>query len=148
LELYSARLKQRDPWGAGVTLVEQSSFQPLSVPPRFPRNGDSPKHRAFSEVVKVNVCGSRGSQVLIEVPATAFAFREPGEVHLRRRCVLNHCMETDQGSIGMSIRGVVEREWRNLSSILSAKSLGEIANDRHLPVGWNRACKRQWRSGT
>jgi len=61
-------------WVAGVTLVEQSSFQSFSMPLRLPGNGDSPKYRAFTEVVKINIDGSGGSQVLIKIPATASTF--------------------------------------------------------------------------
>jgi len=95
-------------------LVEQSPFQPLSVPLRFPWNGDGPEYRAFLEVVEIDIGGSGSTEVLIEVPATTSTFREPGEVHLRRRNVLNHRMETDQGSIGVSIWRVAERYWRDL----------------------------------
>ena len=134
------------PQGAGATLVERSSFQPFSVPSGLPRNGDSPKYRAFPEVAKINIDGGRGSQVLMEVPATAPASWEPGEVHLRRWDILNHCMKTDQGSVGVNIRRVVERERRDLSS--NPESLWAVARNGDSPVGLNPACERQWRSGT
>lgn len=97
-------------------MVEQSSFQLLSVPARFPRNSDSPKYRAFPEVVRINIGGSGGSQVLIQAPAAAPILREPREIHLRRRDVLNHCMEADQRAIVVSIRRIVEGEWWDLLS--------------------------------
>ena len=89
-------------------MVEESSLQSLSMPVRFPRDGDSPKYSAFPEIGKINIGRSRGSQVLIEVPATAPTLREPGEVHLRRRDILNHCMEANQRSVGVRVRRVVE----------------------------------------
>jgi hypothetical protein len=86
-------------------LVGRSSFQLLNVPVRFSGDGDDPKHSAFPEVTKINIGRSGGSYVLIEVPATAPTLREPGEIHLRRMDILNHCMEADQRSVGV-------RTWR------------------------------------
>ena len=117
------------PHGSGVTLVERSSFQPFSVPLGLPRNGDSPKYRAFPEVAKIDIDGGRGNQVLMEVPATAPASWEPGEVHLRGWDILNHCMETDQGSVGVNIRRVAERERRDLSS--NPESLWAVTRNGH-----------------
>ena len=114
---------------ASVTLFEQSSFQSLGVPARFPGDGNSPIYRAFPEVVKINISGSGGSEVLIEIPATASTFRESGEVHLRGRDVLDRCMEANQGSVGVNIRRIVEREWWDL---LSKPELpGTIAYNGH-----------------
>jgi len=99
------------------------------VPPGLSRNGDSPEYRAFPEVAKINIDGGRGGQVLMEVPATAPASWETGEVHLRRWDILNHCMETDQGSVGVNIRRVVGREWRDLSS--NPESQWAVARNEH-----------------
>ena len=86
------------------------------MPLGLPRNSDSPKYRALPEVVNINIDGGRGNQVLMEVPTTTPASWETGEVHLWRWDVLNHCMETDQGSVGVNIWRVAEREGRDLSS--------------------------------
>lgn len=94
--------------------VAQISFLSLGAPLRLPRNSDSPKYRTFPEVMNVHIGWSWGSQVFIDAPAATSAPREPGEVHLRRRDILDHCTETDQGPIGMDIWRIVEREWWNL----------------------------------
>lgn len=86
-----------------VTFVEQSPFQLLSVPPRFPRKGDGPKYKTFPEITKVDVDRIRGSQVFIEAPAATSAPRKPRNVHLRRRSILDHRVKTDQGPIRVSI---------------------------------------------
>lgn len=109
-------LKQGGGRGASVTFVEQSSFQPLSIPLRLTGNGDCPKHRTFSEVVKIDADGILDIQVFIEAPTATSTPRESGKVHLRRRNVLDHCVETDQGPIKVNVWRIVEREWRNLSS--------------------------------
>ena len=80
---------------------------------------------------------------MVKVPTTASAFRELGEVHLRGGDILNHCMETDQGSVRMSIRRVVERERWDLLSNLKHKSLGVVAYNGRLPVGWNPVYERR-----
>lgn len=67
---------------------------------------------------------------MIEIPAATSTFREPGEVHLWRRGILNHRVETNQRSVGVSIRRVVEREWWDLSSKPERPGPGTIAYNR------------------
>jgi hypothetical protein len=98
------------------TSTEQRSFQLFSMPARFPGNGYSPEYRAFPKIAKVDICGGRANLVLIKVPATTSAIREPGEVYLWRRDILDHRMETNQCPIGVNVRRIVEREWWDLSS--------------------------------
>jgi hypothetical protein len=101
---------------ADVTFIRKSSFQSLSVPLRLSRNGDSPKYATFPEAMKVYIHGIWDTLILVEVPATTFTSRQPGEVHFWRRDILNHRIKTDQGSVPMRIRRIVQREWGNLSA--------------------------------
>lgn len=143
---YSIRTRGRR-WVADVTFVEQCPFLLASVPLRFPGNGYSPKYGTFPEVMKIDIGGIGGGKILVDIPSATSTSREPREVHLWGRSILDHRTETDQGSGRMNIRRIFKRQGRNLCRNMSVDS-SCITISGHSLVGWNPVYGRQWRNET